>query len=62
MEALMALDAHIRELSSRHRDLEFKIQAETKHPSVDSLELAALKRQKLKIKEQIELLRSYPRQ
>ena len=58
----MALDAHIRELNTRHRDLESKIQSENKHPSVDSLELAALKRQKLKIKEQIELLRSYPRQ
>jgi hypothetical protein len=53
----MAIEARIRELNLRHRDLESRIQDEAKHPSVDSLELATLKRLKLKLKEEIEHLR-----
>ena len=46
----MALEARIRELGSRHQSLETAIQ--------DDLRLRELKRQKLRLKEEIETLRS----
>ncbi|MBI1251766.1 MAG: DUF465 domain-containing protein [Alphaproteobacteria bacterium] len=57
----MALESRLRELDARHRDLDSRIESERTHPSVDSLEIAELKRQKLKIKEQIEVLRGQMR-
>ncbi len=53
----MALESHIRELDSRHRDLDLTIRARAKNPSVDDLELSILKKQKLRIKEQIDALK-----
>jgi hypothetical protein len=53
----MALDARIRELGSRHRSLELAIQDESRRPNADDLRLRQLKRQKLKLKEEIESLR-----
>jgi hypothetical protein len=53
----MALESHIRELDSRHRDLDLTIRARSKSPSVDDLELSILKKQKLRIKEQIDALK-----
>jgi len=54
----MALDARIRELGSRHRSLEEAIQDEMRRPYADDLRLKELKRQKLRLKEEIEALRS----
>ena len=54
----MAIEARIRELGSRHQNLDRAIQDEMKHPGSDELRLKELKRQKLKLKEQIEGLRS----
>ncbi len=53
----MALEARIRELGSRHQSLEQAIQDELKRPSADDLRLKELKRQKLRLKEEIENLR-----
>lgn len=53
----MALDARIRELGSRHQSLELAIQDELRRPYADDLRLRQLKRQKLKLKEEIETLR-----
>jgi len=53
----MALDARIRELGSRHQSLEQAIQDEMRRPSSDDLRLKELKRQKLRLKEEIETLR-----
>lgn len=53
----MALDARIRELGNRHQTLERLINDETKRPSSDELRLKELKRQKLRLKEEIETLR-----
>lgn len=53
----MALDARIRELGSRHQSLEQAIQDELRRPYADDLRLRQLKRQKLKLKEEIETLR-----
>ena len=54
----MALDAHIDELSGKHRALDRLIQEETAKPSSDSLKLAELKRQKLLLKDRMSRLRS----
>lgn len=53
----MPTEARIRELDSRHHRLESRIEQELKHPSADTLHLATLKRQKLRLKEEIEILR-----
>jgi hypothetical protein len=54
----MAVEARLRELGSRHQNLDRAITEELRRPSSDSLRLHELKRQKLKLKEQMDLLRS----
>lgn len=49
----MALQSRIDELSARHQDLEFAIDQELKHPGVDSVRLTAMKKEKLKLKDEI---------
>ncbi|MBO6730428.1 MAG: DUF465 domain-containing protein [Maricaulis sp.] len=53
----MPIDARIRELDARHSRLDAQIDEVKRHPSADSLEVANLKKEKLRIKEQIESLR-----
>ncbi|OQW60633.1 MAG: small protein [Proteobacteria bacterium HN_bin10] len=53
----MAIEQRLRELDARHRDLDIIIKNEALHPSVDATRLTAMKRQKLKLKEEIEQLR-----
>jgi hypothetical protein len=53
----MAIEAHIRELSARHARLDEIIQTEQRSPASDTSQIAALKRQKLKLKEELEQLR-----
>lgn len=53
----MAIEQRLRELDARHRDLDLIIENEAKRPSADSARLSAMKRQKLKIKEEIEEIR-----
>ena len=53
----MAVDARIRELTARHHDLDDLIASELQSPSSDDLKIQSLKRQKLKLKEEIENLR-----
>lgn len=57
----MALDAHVDELSGKHRALDKLIQEELSHPSSDDLRIAELKRQKLIIKDRLAKLRSNSR-
>ncbi len=54
----MAIEARIRELGSRHQSLDKAIEDEHRRPSADSLRVHELKRQKLKLKEQIEGLKA----
>lgn len=54
----MALDAHVSELSDKHRALEKKIEHELARPSTDNLTVAQLKREKLRIKDELTRLRS----
>ncbi|MBY0568495.1 MAG: DUF465 domain-containing protein [Hyphomonadaceae bacterium] len=53
----MAIEQRLRELDARHRDLDIIIKNEAQRPSVDPARLTAMKRQKLKLKEQIETIR-----
>ena len=53
----MAVEARIRELGSRHHSLDKAIQDELSRPASDDVRLKELKRQKLKLKEEIESLR-----
>jgi len=54
----MAIEARIRELDARHQSLENLIEEEMSHPSSDDLRVRELKRQKLRLKEEVEALRS----
>ncbi len=53
----MAVEARIRELGSRHQTLERAIEDELRRPAADHLRLKELKRQKLRLKEEMENLR-----
>ncbi len=52
----MSLSSHVETLKQKHRDLEDSITASQRLPGSDHLNIVALKRQKLKIKEEIEKL------
>ena len=54
----MALQGHIQELSEKHRKLEELIETEMAHPDWNESRVAALKKQKLQIKDELERLRS----
>jgi hypothetical protein len=56
----MALDAHLVELSEKHRALDRKIEEELARPTADDLVIADLKRQKLRLKDEIERLKQPP--
>ena len=57
----MAVDAHIEELSGKHRALDRLIQEESAKPSSDDIRIAELKRQKLLLKDRMMRLRSQER-
>lgn len=52
----MSIEARIRELGSRHKGLEASIREAMMHPSSDTLKVAELKRQKLRLKEEMNRL------
>jgi hypothetical protein len=54
----MAIESRIRELGSRHENLDRKIQEETNRPGSDGTALRELKRRKLRLKEEIEGLKA----
>ncbi len=56
----MAVEARIRELGARHQSLDKAIQDEMSRPSADDVRLKELKRQKLRLKEEMEALKSKP--
>lgn len=55
----MAIDARVRELGSRHQFLERAIEEESSRPAADWLRVRELKRQKLRLKEEIEGVRPH---
>lgn len=56
-ESEMSLETNLAELQRKHGELEREIDSAMRHPSVDALELAQLKRRKLAIKDEMERLR-----
>ena len=55
----MALQGHIQELSEKHKKLEQRIHDEMARPDWDEARVAALKKEKLRIKDELERLRGY---
>ncbi|MBL4596950.1 MAG: DUF465 domain-containing protein [Robiginitomaculum sp.] len=53
----MSMQARIRELDNRHAHLETKITEELKRPAHDPMHISALKKQKLRLKEQVSYLK-----
>ena len=49
----MSIEAHLAELERRHRALETEIADARAHPSVDDLQIVALKRRKMLVKDEI---------
>jgi hypothetical protein len=54
----MSTETHLVELTAQHNALEAEIDAELARPMADSLKISDMKRQKLRIKEEIEHLNS----
>ena len=52
----MSLSSHLTELKKKHQTLSDEVEQAQRAPSIDGLELAAMKKQKLKLKEEIERL------
>jgi hypothetical protein len=53
----MTLAGHLAELSEKHRLLEMRIQEELARPSADDLQISQLKKEKLRIKDEMAKLR-----
>jgi hypothetical protein len=54
----MAVEARIRELGSRHESLDRALREEIRRPAADDVRVRELKRQKLKLKEEMEGLKA----
>lgn len=54
----MSLSAHLLELRRRHEALSQAIEEECKHPAHDQLRLSEMKREKLRLKDEITRLSS----
>ncbi|MCV0394514.1 MAG: DUF465 domain-containing protein [Rhizobiaceae bacterium] len=54
----MALESHLAELKKKHGEIERELDEAMLHPSIDDLEIAALKRRKLAIKDEMQKIRS----
>jgi hypothetical protein len=54
----MELQGTIKDLTEKHQKLEKLIDAEMAHPDWDEVRVAALKKQKLRIKDELERLRA----
>ncbi len=52
----MSVSAHVMELKKKHDSLSTEVEAAQRAPSTDPLHVASLKRQKLKLKDEIERL------
>ncbi|WP_293572864.1 DUF465 domain-containing protein [Phaeobacter sp.] len=49
----MSLSSHLTELKKKHEHLSMEVENAQRLPSSDGLEIASLKKQKLKLKEEI---------
>ncbi len=54
----MALESHIREVTDKHRKVQEAIESEMSHSGWDDMRVAALKKEKLRLKDELERLRT----
>lgn len=54
----MSLNAHLQELRRKHQSLSEKVEEAQRSPASTTMELAELKKRKLRLKEEIERLSS----
>jgi len=54
----MASESQIREVADKHQRLQEEIEAEMNHSAWDELRVAALKKEKLRLKDELERLRT----
>jgi hypothetical protein len=54
----MSLDAHIDELADKHRELDRRIEKEEAHPGSDDVSIHELKKEKLRLKDEMERLKA----
>lgn len=52
----MSLSSHLQELRKKHESLAKEVESAQRSPAFDDLQLTALKKQKLRLKEEIERL------
>ena len=57
-EVIMALDAHLVELTGKHNALDERIEAELSRPLADTIKIAEMKKEKLRLKDEIVRLKS----
>jgi len=55
----MAVESHIREISDKHQKIQELIEAEMAHSGWDEIRVAALKKEKLRLKDELERLRTH---
>jgi len=49
----MNLNSHLNELQKKHEKLDTQIEQTLRHPSADTTEIGAMKKEKLRLKEEI---------
>lgn len=52
----MSLSSHLQELKKKHQHLSDQVEQAQRAPGVDDLQIATMKKQKLRLKEEIERL------
>lgn len=52
----MSVTSHLQELRKKHDALSNRVEEAQRNPATDALQITAMKRQKLKLKEEIERL------
>lgn len=55
----MAVELHVREIADKHQRLQELIEAEMTHSAWDELRVAELKKEKLRLKDELERLRTH---
>jgi len=54
----MALNAHLETLKRKHREMSEAVETAQRSPGIDDLEIASMKKQKMRLKEEITRLSS----
>jgi hypothetical protein len=54
----MAVESNIKELSEKHKEIQELIEAEMAHSGWDEIRVATLKKEKLRLKDELERLRA----